>query len=248
MPTEIDLRSYDAVPSAGVHSFAQLVLPLKGKLALDIDGAGGIAHPLRAAFIEPGLVHTQFSREPNQSLILDFDLAAVPEETAGRLAERPYASISAPAVKLIDFIALMRAQSGASPALLANWTPLLLESLAQQEIRPASRLLVALSRIEAHPGQPWSTETMARAAHMSVSSLHRVFRDELRTTPLAWLTDMRLRWVCRQLAETDLPIAQLATAAGYADQSALTHAMRRALDVTPLAYRKRERQDQTKIR
>jgi AraC-like DNA-binding protein len=59
---------------------------------------------------------------------------------------------------------------------------------------------------------------------------------------------MRLRWVCRQLAATNLPIAQLATQAGYADQSALTHAMRRAMDITPLAYRKRERQDQTKNR
>ena len=51
-----------------------------------------------------------------------------------------------------------------------------------------------------------------------------------------------------QLAATDLPIAQLATLAGYADQSALTHAMRRAMDTTPLAFRKRERQHQTKIR
>lgn len=247
-PTELDLRSYGAVPEAGVHGFAQLVLPLKGKLTLDINGKGGIAHPLRAAFIEPGLVHTQFSREANQSLILDFDLASVPAAAAARLAEQPYAPISAPAAKLIDFIGLMRAHAGASAATLANWTPLLLDALAQQPIRPSSRLLVALGKIEAHPGQPWNTETMAHTACMSVSSLHRVFRAELQTTPLAWLTDMRLRWVCRQLAATNLPIAQLATLAGYADQSALTHAMRRAMDITPLAYRKREQQDQTKIR
>jgi AraC-like DNA-binding protein len=247
-PTELDLRSYGAVPWAGVHDFAQLVLPLKGKLTLDIDGKGGIAHPLRAAFIEPGLVHTQFSAEPNQSLILDFDLAVVPESTAARLAERPYAPISAPAAKLIDYIGLMRAHSGANEATLANWAPLLLDALAQQEIRPSSRLLVALGEIEAHPGQPWNVEAMAKLACMSVSSLHRVFRDELQTTPLAWLTDLRLRWVCGQLAATNLPIAQLATLAGYADQSALTHAMRRAMDITPMAYRKRERQDQTKIR
>jgi AraC-like DNA-binding protein len=247
-PTELDLRSYGAVPEAGVHGFAQLVLPLKGKLTLDISGKSGVAHPLRAAFIAPGLVHTQFSHEPNQSLILDFDLATVPATTAERLAERPYAPISAPAAKLIDYIGLMRAHSGASQSTLANWAPLLLDALAQQEIRPSSRLLVALGKIEADPGRPWNTETMARTACISVSSLHRLFREELQTTPLAWLTDIRLRWVCGQLAATNLPIAQLATLAGYADQSALTHAMRRAMDITPLAYRKRERQDQTKIR
>jgi AraC-like DNA-binding protein len=247
-PTELDLRSYGTVPEAGVHGFAQLVLPLKGKLTLDIGGRGGVAHPLRAAFIEPGLVHTQFSTEPNQSLILDFDLATVPEAAAACLSERPYAPINAPAAKLIEYIGLMRAHAGASPATLANWAPLLLDALAQQELRPSSRLTAALGRIAAHPGQPWNTETMAKAACLSVSSLHRVFREELQTTPLAWLTDMRLRWVCTQLAATNLPIAQLATLAGYADQSALTHAMRRAMDITPLAYRKRERQDQTKTR
>lgn len=249
-PTELDLRSYGAMPWAGVHDFAQLVLPLKGRLTLDINGKGGVAHPLRAAFIEPGFVHTQFATEPNQSLILDFDLAGVPQATAAKLAERPYAPISAPAAKLIEYIGLLRAHggAGASTATLANWTPLLLDALAQQPVRPSSRLRVALGKIEAHPGQRWDTEAMAKLACLSVSSLHRVFREELQTTPLAWLTDMRLRWVCRQLAATNLPIAQLATLAGYADQSALTHAMRRAMDITPMAYRKRERQDQTTIR
>ena len=86
---------------------------------------------------------------------------------------------------------------------------------------------------------------MAKVACLSVSRLHRVFRQELDTTPQAWLNAMRLRFVCRQLVESSLPIAQLATLAGYADQSALTHAMRRAMDTTPLAYRQ---QNQTKIR
>ncbi|NYE63956.1 AraC-like DNA-binding protein [Duganella sp. 1224] len=243
-PTGIDLRSYD-MPFSDAHDFAQLVLPLKGRLTLDINGAGAVLHPLRAAFIAPGLVHSQFSSEPNQSLIIDFDLAAVPSDTAARLAERPFAAVGAAAAKLIDFIGMMRAQGGASAGVLAHWTPLLLESLTHQPLRPASRLQAALTRFEAAPGQPWNTESMAKVACISVSSLHRVFREELDTTPQAWLNAMRLRFVCRQLVESSLPIAQLATLAGYADQSALTHAMRRALDITPLAYRK---QNQTKIR
>ncbi len=243
-PTGIDLRSYTE-PSSDAHDFAQMVLPLSGRLTLDINGQGGLLHPLRAAYIAPGLVHTQFSREPNQSLILDFDLAGVTAETAARLAEHPYAPIGAASAKLIDFMGLLQAQGGASAGILAHWTPLLLESLTSQPLRPLSRLRAALTRFEAAPGQPWNTGSMARVACMSVSSLHRVFRDELDTTPQAWLNAMRLRFICRQLVESSLPIAQLATLAGYADQSALTHAMRRAMDTTPLAYRK---QNQTKIR
>jgi AraC-like DNA-binding protein len=242
--TEIDLRSYDA-PFSDTHDHAQMVLPLKGRLTLDINGSGALLHPLRAAFIAPGLVHTQFSHEPNQSLILDFDLAAVAPETAGLLADRPFAQVGAATAKLIDFMGMMQEQGAASAGVLANWTPLLLESLTRQPVRPASRLQAALTQFEAAPGQPWNTTSMAKAACLSVSRLHRVFREELDTTPQAWLNAMRLRFVCRQLAQSSLPIAQLATLAGYADQSALTHAMRRAMDITPLAYRK---QNQTKIR
>jgi AraC-like DNA-binding protein len=242
--SEIDLRSYD-VPFSDAHDFAQMVLPLRGQLTLDINGCGAVLHPLRAAFIAPGLVHTQFSQQANASLILDFDLAAVPAETAGLLAQRPFAPVSAATAKLIDFMGMLQGQGAASASVLANWTPLLLESLTRQPLRPASRLQAVLTRFEAQPGHPWDTSSMAAVACLSVSRLHRVFREELDTTPQAWLNAMRLRFVCRQLAESSLPIAQLATQAGYADQSALTHAMRRAMDITPLAYRK---QNQTKIR
>lgn len=242
--SDIDLRSYD-VPFSDAHDFAQMVLPLKGKLTLDINGHGDVLHPLRAAFIAPGLVHTQFSREPNQSLILDFDLSTVSPDTAGLLAERPFAPIDAASAKLIDFMGMLRAQGPAGASVLANWTPLLLESLTRQPVRPASRLQAALAQIEAAPAQSWNTESMAKVVCLSVSRLHRVFREELDTTPLAWLNAMRLRYACRLLVESALPIAQLATLAGYADQSALTHAMRRAMDTTPLAYRQ---QNQTKIR
>jgi AraC-like DNA-binding protein len=241
---EIDLRSYDT-PFSDAHDHAQMVLPLKGRLTLDIDGHSDLLHPLRAAFIAPGLIHTQFSHEPNASLILDFDLSTVAPNTVDRLAGQPFTTVNAASAKLVDFMGLLQAQGAAGSAVLANWTPLLLESLTAQPIRPASRLQAALTRFEAQPGHPWHADSMARVACMSVSSLHRVFREELQTTPLAWLNAMRLRFACRQLVESSLPIAQLATLAGYADQSALTHAMRRAMDTTPLAYR---RQNQTKIR
>lgn len=241
---DIDLRSYGQ-PFSGVHDFAQMVLPLQGALTLDIAGRGGALNPLRAAFIAPGLVHTQFSDQANLSLILDFDLDAVTPETAGRLAERPFSPISEACAKLVEFMGLLHRQGGASAATLSHWTPLLLDALTAQPLRPASRLQAALTRFASQPGYPWDTAAMAQAAHMSVSALHRTFREELDTTPQAWLTAMRLRFACRQLVETALPIAQLATLAGFADQSALTHAMRRAMDTTPLAYRK---QNQTKIR
>jgi AraC-like DNA-binding protein len=236
--TELHLRSYDDVPSSGWHLYAQLVLPLQGQLAMDIGGRYGKATPLQAAFVRPETDHIQHSDGANRSLIVDFDFGAVAPDTAQRLLERPYAPIGAAAGKLVEFISLMRENGGAGTQVLANWLPLLLETLAGQPPQPLSRLSALLAHVEMQLAAPWSAEAMAKQANLSVSRLHALFREQLDTTPQAWLNSVRLQWVCRRLRETRLPIAQLALQAGFADQSALTHAMRRTMDTTPAAYRR----------
>ncbi|MFR4118588.1 MAG: helix-turn-helix domain-containing protein [Bilophila wadsworthia] len=63
-------------------------------------------------------------------------------------------------------------------------------------------------------------------------------------SPQAWLAERRIGHVRKGLAESDLPIADLALRAGYADQSALTRAMQRLTGLTPAAYRRQTRLEQ----
>ncbi len=99
-----------------------------------------------------------------------------------------------------------------------------------------------LAQVEAQPAAAWTAAAMARRAGVGVSRLHALFRSEFDTTPRAWLSELRLKQVAEQLAQTDLPIAELAYRGGYADQSALTRAMKRATGLTPAAYRRRSRE------
>jgi transcriptional regulator GlxA family with amidase domain len=122
--------------------------------------------------------------------------------------------------------------------LLTGWVPLLLDTLVLDAPRPTSRLAALLARVEAEPGLAWTTDTMARSAGLSVSRLHALFRTELDTSPHAWLRDVRLARARAWLAETARPIADIALAAGFSDQSALTRALRDATGMTPGAYRR----------
>lgn len=79
---------------------------------------------------------------------------------------------------------------------------------------------------------------MAEAAAISPSRLHEWFRAELDSSPRAWLAEVRMAQACQLLRTSALPLAQVAQRCGYADQSALTHAMRRLRGVTPASYRK----------
>lgn len=137
---------------------------------------------------------------------------------------------------------IMAAAQPPAPSVLAGWTPLLLDTLTLGTPQPASRLDALLARIEADPGLPWTLDAMARTVGVSVSRLHALFRSERDTTPHDWLLDCRLRLACDWLAGSDRPVADIALAAGFSEQSALTRAMRRHMDTTPAAYRRGHRQ------
>lgn len=79
---------------------------------------------------------------------------------------------------------------------------------------------------------------MARTVGVSVSRLHALFRSERGSMPHGWLLDCRLRRACEWPAGSGRPVAEIALAAGFSEQSALTRAMRLAMDTTPAAYRR----------
>lgn len=243
---DLAIRSYPAQPSADRHDFAQLVLPLDGEVLLEIEGREGRLDPLRGALVAPGAWHSQYSVVANRSLIVDIGRAAMTHAAFERLRERPFTPIGAAARKLVEYMGIMAARQAAPPALLAGWMPLLLDTLALDDPRsapqPRSRLAALLARIEAQPGLAWSLEAMARCAGLGLSRLHELFRAEFDTSPHAWLLQQRLQLACRELAGSDLPIAEVALRAGFADQSALTRAMRQHMETTPAAYRRQRRE------
>lgn len=239
---DLAIRSYPAQPATDRHAFAQLVLPLDGEVQLEIEGREERLDPLRGALVVPGAWHTQYSRFANRSLIVDIDRSSMTHAAFERLRERPFTPIGAAARKLVEYMGIVAGVQPVRP-LLAGWVPLLLDTLALDAPQPRSRLAALLAQVEAQPGLAWSVETMARRAGMGASRLHELFRTELGTSPHAWLLEKRIALACRQLAAGELPVAEVALAAGFADQSALTRAMRRHLDTTPAAYRRRSRED-----
>jgi AraC-like DNA-binding protein len=244
MPSTVDLhlRSYGQPGEPDRHDFGQLVLPLRGTLLLEVEGRQGMLDPLHAGFVPPNAWHGQCGDAANQSFIVDIGTDAL---AAGahryhleRLFERPFAPLGPASRKLIEFMALM-ADSGRAPAsVVQGWVPLLVDTLTLDTPRPASRLAALLAHIEAAPGQPWSTETMAKTLNCSVSRLHALFREEQDTTPHGWLLRHRLDKAREWLASTPLTIAEIALRAGFSEQSALTRALRKATGMTPAAYRR----------
>jgi AraC-like DNA-binding protein len=237
----IAVRSYGKQSTADAHDFSQLVLPLAGELSMDIAGREAIVDRTVVAYVEAGARHDQVSDGLNRSLILDLQTRDLDARTADRLASHPFMSATPEAINLIDYMGALLAKERLVSHKLNLWAPLLVDALLGDEPRLPSRLARLLATVEANLSKDWTVESMAERAGLSTSRLHAVFQENLGKSPRAWLTELRLERVCRLLSSTDLPIAELAYRIGYADQSALTRAMRKATGMTPAAYRRQAR-------
>jgi len=120
---------------------------------------------------------------------------------------------------------LRQAWSGASPP-----------PPAKLSLAPAVRRRV-LDYIAAHVTTALSLSDLATVAGLSPYHFARCFRQELGKPPHRYVLDQRLEVACRLLAETTLPIAEVAAYCGFAAQSHLTTAFRKSFGVTPGQYR-----------
>jgi AraC family transcriptional regulator len=82
---------------------------------------------------------------------------------------------------------------------------------------------------------------VAVAVGVQPSHLAHAFRRHLRTTVGAYVRSLRLDWALDQIARSDAPLAEIAVAAGYSDQSHLTRECRRLRGVSPAVYRRQRR-------
>ena len=101
-----------------------------------------------------------------------------------------------------------------------------------------ARLKQMLGFIREHYAEDISPADVAASAGVCERECFRCFRQELGTTPLATLTDFRLRRAAELLRETDRAVSDIAAACGFATSSYFGKVFRRRMNLSPLAYRR----------
>ena len=101
-----------------------------------------------------------------------------------------------------------------------------------------ARLKQMLGFIREHYAEDISPVDIAAAAGVCERECFRCFKQELGTTPLATLTDFRLRKAAELLRETDRSVSDIAAACGFANSSYFGKVFRSRMNLSPLAYRR----------
>jgi AraC-like DNA-binding protein len=100
------------------------------------------------------------------------------------------------------------------------------------------QLRIAKCYIEEHFRRDISLAELANLTQLSQSRFARGFRISTGIPPYSWALRRRIAAAEQLLATTNTPLSEIAVQIGFADQSHLTKAFRRALGATPAAWRR----------
>jgi AraC-like DNA-binding protein len=99
----------------------------------------------------------------------------------------------------------------------------------------------ALDYLREHASLPVRNAELARHAGVSIRVLERRFHEAFYVSPQQYLRRLRLRMACHPLVYSEQPIAEIAAAHGFCDQSHFGREFRRETGMTPREYRSRFR-------
>ena len=117
---------------------------------------------------------------------------------------------------------------------------------------PARWLTVVHEYMREHFLEPVTMADLVALAGVHPSHLGREFKRRFGCSPVAYLRTLRLEWAAERIRGTGDPIAEIALAAGFCDQSHFTRAFARSTGRPPAAYRRagvraRARTDRTPL-
>jgi AraC-like DNA-binding protein len=99
----------------------------------------------------------------------------------------------------------------------------------------------ALRAIHENPAEPWTLDALAREAGLSRSMLSERFSDLVGTSPMQYLSNLRLQLAASLLERQGASITRIAADVGYGSDAAFNRAFKRHVGVAPGVWRRRMR-------
>ena len=107
--------------------------------------------------------------------------------------------------------------------------------------RPQNSLAIsrALNYIGVVPERPFKIEELAAMCHMSETHFRRVFVECMKTTPVEYINQVRIRRACDELKRTNDPVSAIASRTGFSTLSTFNRNFRRIMGISPQQWRKK---------
>ncbi len=241
----VSTRSYDGVERRHAHAFHQIVLPVAGALEMTVEAAQGRVGDGQGVIVATGAPHSFAARGDNRFVVLDLPPHALLPDAALHQADAFFA-VDVALDALVRYLASEAANAPLDDPTAHHAAALLLRALERRRApHPAGEAAGDAARRGADPiaraqtlmrdrcAEPLTVAELAEAVGLAPSRFHELFRARTGTTPARFLNTVRLDRAEALLRSGDLPLAEVAQAVGFSDQSALTRSLKRRRGVTP---------------
>lgn len=111
-------------------------------------------------------------------------------------------------------------------------------SEADQSLHPAARILPAVNYIKHHFREDLTIPHLSKLCRISVSQLHRNFKEHFRQTPLQFILKLRIQAACKLLRSTSLSIREISQECGFPDQNYFARHFKLVTNINPTEFRK----------
>ncbi|NQD38105.1 helix-turn-helix transcriptional regulator [Permianibacter sp. IMCC34836] len=249
MKLTADIRHYRKLGASDSHGYHQLLVAVSGSMELAMQGRENVITTSRGGIVPAECRHDFVVTGDNQSLVID--VGGDPQELAerglpelDRLFDKASWFAADPALQqLARFAALELPRHPSDSAIAQQLAVTLLLAVQGRPLQDVDRspldLAVIDSYIDQHLHEPIRVADLARLVHRSPGHFQALFGQATGQSVLQYLRKRRAELAIRLIESTDRSLADIATATGFAHQSALTHTLRELTGITPGRLRRR---------
>jgi len=238
------LHAPSSIVPAHVHNAASICMTLVGQGIEMIDGVRVDTHPGCVLMRGPNILHAnQYDPGPHRGFMIELEPRWL---NTCRHFLRVFEGQRHFSGGLVSALGLRiyresRVKDSVAPVIVEG---LMLEmlghasrSLIKTPIRPPSWLAQARDLLHGRFNDSLNLVDIANTVGVHPTHLARTFKKHYRTTVGEYVRRLRLDWATRQLSETEDSIAEIASSAGFYDQSHFSHLFKLHTGFTPAEFR-----------
>ncbi|WP_343562639.1 AraC family transcriptional regulator [Kiloniella sp. b19] len=238
-----ELRTYDLNETEHRHdSFHQIIIPLEGRLQLDVEGREGEVCDSTTGVVPCGARHSFSSRDENSFVVLDVPASGEENDLLSRL--QGYAFLPAnDELRALQNYARSKLHRTVDRKWMEQWERLYLTSLCEVSCTDDTgssirRIGKVIDYIENNYTRVLRNRELAEIANLSEAAFYNAFRKVTGQTPQQRIVELKLQRARNMLARGHRS-SEISAALNFADQSAFGRAFKKAFNETPGQFSKR---------
>lgn len=237
-------RTLSADPHS--HDFYEILAVLEGQCVHNVNGVPFTCPAGRVTLLRPGDVHFVSGQAPDTNVL---GLSVHPDEmrkflTAYRLEPEREAMppcYDLAAEETVHLLRLCQEASPACPLLLGRLLAAYAEGYRRQEEPLPAAFAAACAAMHQPENAAEGVPAFLRLSHFSHAQLCRMTRRWLHTTPVAYVSEIRLTLAYAMLVDGDLPPEVIGETVGYASFSHFCKRIKARYHRSPAAIRRSAR-------